>query len=49
MCLMLLLSQLGSSMEVNECIASLRLHLLSLLAAVVQHALLKRKHETNRA
>lgn len=31
MCLMLLLSQLGSSMEVNECIASLRLHFLCLL------------------
>lgn len=52
MCLMLLLSQLGSSMEVNESEAPFqcRKRLVSLLvAAVVQHALLVRKLETVRA
>lgn len=52
MCLMLLLSQLGSSMEVNESEApsQCRKRLVSLLVTiVVQHALLVRKLEIVRA
>lgn len=52
MCLMLLLSQLGSSMEVNDSEASFQCkkHFVSLLiAAVIQHARLVRKLEPVRA